>query len=299
MKKAKPSSTRRDSPKAYPEDQLGPLRRPGARRPGARHRRLLRRHRPRPGVGAWKPPQVPARSTSATWKPKPREFFKFVKAVGKRYSGKYRDENEDGIQAAARLLLVDLERAQPGRLADPAVDQRQAPSRPILYRDLWYYGRSALDATGHGDDIVLIGETAPLGNTKPTRRRPMYPKRFIRSSSASTRRHPVHGASAARASHVRTRRSTTRRGPITPTRRSSADDARLEPRLDHDGQHHELPAPARQDHRQEGRHRGAEPGRADRVRLRDQPAGPVPGISLAKQAEYINSATTSPTRNRA
>ena len=62
-------------------------------------------------------------------------------------------------------LLGDLQRAQPARLADPAVEGQHARTSPVMYRDLWYYGRAALDVTGHKNDIVLIGETAPLGNT--------------------------------------------------------------------------------------------------------------------------------------
>jgi len=42
-----------------------------------------------------KPPRR-ERANRRTWKPKAREYAKFVKAVGARYSGGYRDENDDG-----------------------------------------------------------------------------------------------------------------------------------------------------------------------------------------------------------
>jgi hypothetical protein len=118
-----------------------------------------------------------------TWKPNAREYFKFVKAVGKRYSGTFNDENDNG----AVLPRVDFwsiynEPNQQGWLT-PQWQKRGSetvPWSPVMYRELWYYGRAALDQTGHEDDVILIGETAPLGSTRHNPPSPVYPKRFVR-----------------------------------------------------------------------------------------------------------------------
>jgi hypothetical protein len=120
-----------------------------------------------------------ARPYARYWKPKPREFFKFVKAVGKRYDGKYVDEN-DGRTTLPAVTFWSIwnEPNQNGWLLPQW--EKGIPASPILYRELWYYGRAALDQTGHGSDVVLAGETAPLGSGLRNMRSPIYPKRFIR-----------------------------------------------------------------------------------------------------------------------
>jgi hypothetical protein len=50
----------------------------------------------------------------------------------------------------------------------------------VLYRQLFFRGRKALDDTGHGRDVILVGETAPLGSSAQGRRSPLRPKKFLR-----------------------------------------------------------------------------------------------------------------------
>lgn len=121
-----------------------------------------------------------------TYRPRPGAFAKFVAALGKRYSGSYPDEN-DGGQALPRVLFWSIynEPNQGGWLTPQFARNRLAggrriPTSPILYREIYLRARRALEATGHGDDVILIGETAPLGNGKNTSRSPVRPKRFIR-----------------------------------------------------------------------------------------------------------------------
>jgi hypothetical protein len=131
---------------------------------------------------AWGHEKAPAahRADQATWKPKPREFKLFVKALGKRYSGTYRDEN-DGKGPLARVSFWSIwnEPNQGGWLTPQWSGGK--PYSPMLYRKLYVAGRQALAATGHDRDVILIGETAPLGNANRTTRSPMYPVTFIRS----------------------------------------------------------------------------------------------------------------------
>ena len=120
------------------------------------------------------------RKDRATWKPKPREYKLFVTAVGKRYSGRYHDEN-DGHVVLPRISFWSLwnEPNQGGWLTPQFVGGR--PYSPMLFRRLFVAGRQALLASGHGSDVILLGETAPLGWTTRTDRSAMGPLTFIRA----------------------------------------------------------------------------------------------------------------------
>ena len=114
------------------------------------------------------------------WKPNPGEFAKFVEALGKRYSGRYRDEN-DGRQLLPRVSFWGLgnEPNQAGWLA-PQWEKNRMVS-PALYRALYLRARAALDRTGHGRDTILAGELAPLGSRKKGPNTPVHPRRFLRA----------------------------------------------------------------------------------------------------------------------
>ena len=131
---------------------------------------------------SWGHEKAPAsqRRNAKTWKPKAGEFARFVKAVGKRYSGRYVDEN-DNHQGIPRVSYWGLwnEPNQGGWLTPQWSGGK--PASPAIYRRLFIAGRQALVQTGHGRDVILLGETAPLGSNKRTSRSPMYPKTFIRS----------------------------------------------------------------------------------------------------------------------
>jgi len=106
------------------------------------------------------------------------QFAKFVKAVGTRYSGTYH-----GISRVT-VWSIWNEPNQVGWLAPQGVYNSRLhailPYSPILYRQLFYAARRALDQTGHANDIVLAGETAPLGSPPQNGRTPMRPAEFIR-----------------------------------------------------------------------------------------------------------------------
>jgi hypothetical protein len=233
------------------------------------------------------------RKYQRTWEPKSREFFKFVKAVGKRYDGTYKDENDAG-QVLPRVSFWSIynEPNQPGWLTPQY--KGSTPWSPVMYRDLWYSGRTALDATGHKDDIVLIGETAPLGSKAHNPPSPIYPKRFIReffcvdsknrpyTGSAAKRRHcdtlkrisPLHYTAWGHHPYTKT---------LPPTKRDSNRDsitianiAELPALLDAIAVKRPGTLPA-----------------ASYVALTEfgyetNPPDPFSGFSLAKQAEWIN-----------
>jgi hypothetical protein len=110
------------------------------------------------------------RNTNHACRPNARQYGEFVTALGRRYSGTYTDEDQD----QTKLPKVD----QWGIWNEPNLSAWLYPQtikkRAVgagIYRKLVYSGTAALRATGHGSDLILIGETAPLGgsakNTSP------------------------------------------------------------------------------------------------------------------------------------
>jgi len=123
------------------------------------------------------------RANAGTYKPIPSRFGSFVEAVGKRFSGRYRDEN--GIRRALpRVTLWSIwnEPNQPGWLSPQweRVDGQIVPASPALFRKLYQAGRKGLETTGHGADTILLGETAPLGSSSKGPRNGIRPIPFLR-----------------------------------------------------------------------------------------------------------------------
>ena len=119
----------------------------------------------------------------ATWKPNVAQFGRFVEAVAKRYSGSYRDENEDqGVLPRVDWWGIGNEPNQGGWLMPQAqkIGGRLVPTSPALYRSLLVAGANALLRTGHAGDTVAFGETAPLGVRPQSERRPLRPALFLR-----------------------------------------------------------------------------------------------------------------------
>ncbi|MCW3040599.1 MAG: hypothetical protein JWM31_2504 [Solirubrobacterales bacterium] len=123
-----------------------------------------------------KPPKQHAKDAK-WWKPNPRQFYKFVQAVGKRYTGKYRDENTPNTLPKIGFWGLWNEPNQGGWLR-PQWENGKAVS-PSLFRALYQFGRRALVSTGHGGDLILLGETAPANVARKTTTSAMGPKIFI------------------------------------------------------------------------------------------------------------------------
>jgi hypothetical protein len=135
---------------------------------------------PGPAWAHTKPPNA-ERALHATWKPKPAAFKQFVTAVGRRYDGTYHDENGDrGALPRVSFWSLWNEPNQAGWLTPQW--ENGAPASPGLYRKLYQYGYKGLLATGHrtDNDIILMGETAPLGSDAKTAKAPMRPGLFLR-----------------------------------------------------------------------------------------------------------------------
>ncbi|MGI8729605.1 MAG: hypothetical protein ACR2LK_06370 [Solirubrobacteraceae bacterium] len=139
---------------------------------------------PGPAFAMRKPPRR-LRKFADTWKPKLGHYRQFVAAVGKRYNGSYEDENADGSKLP-RVGIWSLwnEPNQAGWLA-PQWEKRNGrmvAASPGMYRKLFQFGSRGLRASGHNvdRDIILMGETAPLGSSRKSAKSPMRPGRFLR-----------------------------------------------------------------------------------------------------------------------
>jgi len=131
---------------------------------------------PGPPYAHTKPPKKYAKDAK-WWRPKPLEYYKFVQAVGKRFSGSYNDEN-DGQGAIPRVSFWSIwnEPNQGGWLRPQWLGGK--PVSPQIYRELFAFGRRALVSTGHGNDVILVGETAPRSVSRRTTTSAMGVRRF-------------------------------------------------------------------------------------------------------------------------
>ena len=142
------------------------------------------------------------RRNSGTYRPIASRFRSFVEAVGKRYSGTYKDEN------AIRKVLPRVswwslwnEPNQAGWLSPQweKVDGVNVPVAPMLYRQLHQAGVQGLERSGHGNDPILLGETAPLGSDKTGPTNGLRPVAFLREMLClKPDGTPYEGADAAR-----------------------------------------------------------------------------------------------------
>ena len=151
----------------------------------------------------WAHAKAQVKQAQQAWKPRKKEFQKFVRAVGRRYSGSYRDENS-GRRVLPRVSFWGLwnEPNQPGWLTPQSEEKPgvgMIAAAPHLYRELLVAGAKGLLATGHADDLVLIGELAPIGSTKRPNgaRSSLRPGFFLREMFCLNGRYrPIRGRGA-------------------------------------------------------------------------------------------------------
>jgi hypothetical protein len=93
--------------------------------------------------------------------PRPAEFRQFAAALGRRYGGGFRPGAGADPLPRVRHWSVWSEPNQEIFLRPQF--RRGRPYSPRLYRRLFLAAQAGLRASGHGGDVLLIGETAPSG----------------------------------------------------------------------------------------------------------------------------------------
>jgi len=114
---------------------------------------------------------APAGGPYPQWKPSAGDYGRFVEAVGRRYSGRYRPRGSASPLPAVRFWELWNEPNFGQDLAPQATRGSSVATAPRMYRALVDAGWSALRRTGHGDDIVVIGSLSPRGFKSPATRR--------------------------------------------------------------------------------------------------------------------------------
>lgn len=112
----------------------------------------------------------------ASYKPKGKLFGNFVEALGARYSGNF-DPGGGDLPRIDRWSFWN-EANQGGWLQPQTVGSM--PVAPKLYRSLHRAGVSGLKRSGHGGDQIYLGELAPVGSSEKGPTRPLTPGEFLR-----------------------------------------------------------------------------------------------------------------------
>jgi hypothetical protein len=131
-------------------------------------------------------PGQPPSGPPGIWKPSASEYGQFVRAVATRYSGSYTPPGESTPLPRIDFWSSWNEPNHGTELAPQTIDQSSIEVSPRVFRALLDAEWSALHATGHGHDTLLIGELAPTGATYPPNKFPgtfaqMVPLRFVRA----------------------------------------------------------------------------------------------------------------------
>ncbi len=109
-------------------------------------------------------PAVAATNPNRAWYPSAAKYGAFFRAVATRYSGSYPDpENPSQMLPRVSFWSIWNEPNFGEDLGPQATDGSTIFVAPDLYRSLVNAGWSALHATGHGHDTILIDELAARG----------------------------------------------------------------------------------------------------------------------------------------
>jgi hypothetical protein len=128
-------------------------------------------------------PPAPLATEADHYEPSAAAFGEFVRAVGQRYSGRYRLPGAAAPLARVGYWSIWNEPNQPGWLAPQTttIDGTRSIVAARLDRALIDAGYGGLRASGHGGDTILIGELAPEGDERPGVARPVPPLPFLRA----------------------------------------------------------------------------------------------------------------------
>lgn len=154
-----------------------------------------------PPVPRWASgPGAPQPASQTEWRPSAQAFALFVRAVGTRYSGHYVPPGASRALPRVRSWSIWNEPNAGFQLAPQVLPHTEIESSGRLYRGLVDAAWGALNATGHGQDRILIGELAPAGSTYAGgvgSFNGMAPLRFLRALyCVDASYHPLTGTTA-------------------------------------------------------------------------------------------------------
>lgn len=116
---------------------------------------------------------TPGTSLQFAWKPSAKDYGQFFRAVGTRFDGRFTPAGESSPLPAVHFWSIFEEPNFGEHLGPQAIDGSRVSVAPMMYRALVIAGWSALKATGHGHDTILIGEVSARGvSSTVTRARP-------------------------------------------------------------------------------------------------------------------------------
>ena len=135
------------------------------------------------GAPIWATGTRNGRHLGLQYRPDPRQFRQFVQMLGVRYDGTRRDENQGRLPVPRVDAWSIWNEPNQGAGLQPQWERdrtgRLLPVAPRIYRGLAQSAISALRASGHGKDIILLGETAPRGVNRRTTTGSLRPVPFL------------------------------------------------------------------------------------------------------------------------
>jgi hypothetical protein len=102
-------------------------------------------------------------------------YGQFVRALGTRYSGHFKPRGSSTALPAVQTWELYNEPNFGEDLAPQGINGSHVLYAPVMYRSLLAAGWSALHATGHGRDTILIGALAARGQVIPSSRKTGLP----------------------------------------------------------------------------------------------------------------------------
>ena len=130
-------------------------------------------------------PGFQAGGAPGVWRPSASLFREFARAVGTRYSGGYTPPGTKlPLPRVSSWSIWNEPNLGQADLAPQSSDNSRIETSAVVYRQLLDAGWSALQASGHGHDTILIGELAPygdVGSSYPGIFGYMLPLRFLRA----------------------------------------------------------------------------------------------------------------------
>jgi hypothetical protein len=149
-------------------------------------------------VPLWATQRAPNALLAHQWEPSASEFRAFATAVGRRYSGAYRPSGSSSPLPRVTYWSIWNEPNVGTSLSPQTTQGGRLEVSPRYYRALLGAGWSALGATGHAHDTILIGELAPRGHDNPGTLLGTAPLRFLRALyCVDATYHPLRGSAAA------------------------------------------------------------------------------------------------------